>query len=62
MRFVIMSLVGIAVLASPCAYDTDPRESAAVVGILTHPVSAEAAVEFAAPETGASNAPFEKAS
>lgn len=26
MRFFIMSLVGLAVLASPCAYDTDPRQ------------------------------------
>ncbi|RCW82701.1 hypothetical protein [Phyllobacterium bourgognense] len=26
MRFAILSLIGVAVLISPCVYDTDPRE------------------------------------
>jgi hypothetical protein len=30
MRFAIKCLIGIAVLASPCAYDTDPRQPMAV--------------------------------
>jgi hypothetical protein len=28
MRYVILGLAGLAVMASPCAWDTDPRESA----------------------------------
>jgi hypothetical protein len=26
MRFLVISVVGLAVLVSPCAYDTDPRQ------------------------------------
>jgi hypothetical protein len=34
MQFAIKCLIGIAVLASPCAYDTDPREPAAVAPVV----------------------------
>jgi hypothetical protein len=35
MHFAIKCLIGMAVFASPCAYDTDPREPAAVAAIIT---------------------------
>jgi len=34
MQFAIKCLIGIAVLASPCAYDSDPREPAAVAALI----------------------------
>ncbi|MBZ9656222.1 hypothetical protein [Phyllobacterium lublinensis] len=34
MRFVIMSLIGIAVIASPCVYDSDPRETTAIAAMI----------------------------
>jgi hypothetical protein len=34
MQFAIKCLVGLAVLLSPCAWDTDPRETAAASAVL----------------------------
>ncbi len=34
MRLAVISLIGISVMAFPCAYDTDPREPAAVTAII----------------------------
>lgn len=39
MQFAIKCLVGIAVLLSPCAWDTDPREAPAIETALAHPAS-----------------------
>ncbi len=52
MRFLIMSLVGLAVLASPCAYDTDPREPPVSSAIKTGDTAPKVPVVFSAPETG----------
>lgn len=35
MRFVITCLIGVALLASPCVYDSDPREPSAVAAMIT---------------------------
>lgn len=56
MRFLIMSLVGLAVLASPCAYDTDPREVPVSSEIKTGATSPKVPAVFSAPETGFINA------
>ncbi|WP_424629483.1 hypothetical protein [Bradyrhizobium sp. SYSU BS000235] len=34
MRLAVISLIGISVMAFPCAYDTDPREPAAMTAIV----------------------------
>ncbi|MEH2512293.1 hypothetical protein V1291_003647 [Nitrobacteraceae bacterium AZCC 1564] len=34
MRLAVISLVGISIMAFPCAYDTDPREPSAVAAIV----------------------------
>lgn len=34
MQFVIKCLIGIALLVSPCAYDSDPREPGAITAIV----------------------------
>jgi len=33
-RFAILSLIGMAVLISPCVYDTDPRESSPLAALI----------------------------
>jgi hypothetical protein len=40
MQFVMICLIGIAVLVSPCTYDTDPREPSAVAAIIAKMSSA----------------------
>lgn len=49
MRIAVKCLIGISVLASPCAYDTDPREPSAVVAITAKQFSSNlsAVPEFA---------------
>jgi hypothetical protein len=47
MQFAIKCLIGIAVLASPCAYDTDPREPTAVAAIIAK-LSSDAPLTLAA--------------
>lgn len=34
MQFAIKCLIGIALLVSPCAYDSDPREAGAITAIV----------------------------
>ncbi|MBB3145866.1 hypothetical protein FHS21_002280 [Phyllobacterium trifolii] len=34
MRFAILSLIGVAVLISPCVYDTDPREPSPLAALI----------------------------
>ena len=34
MRFDILSLIGVAVLISPCVYDTDPREPSPLAALI----------------------------
>ncbi|WP_157929632.1 hypothetical protein [Phyllobacterium zundukense] len=50
MPFAIKCLVGIAVLASPCAYDTDPREPTAVAAIIANVSSSNVPLKVAPSE------------
>ncbi|WP_426128487.1 hypothetical protein [Pararhizobium sp. PWRC1-1] len=52
MRFFIMSLVGLAVLASPCAYDTDPRQPPVSFASDTGTASPKVPLAFCAQKTG----------
>ncbi|PSH68390.1 hypothetical protein CU102_13955 [Phyllobacterium brassicacearum] len=54
MRFVIMSLIGIAVVASPCVYDSDPREPSAVVAMIAS-MSSPSSLELAAVNVHSAN-------
>lgn len=51
MRFLIMSLVGLAVLASPCAYDTDPRQPLVPIASDSGTAPAKIPLTFSAQET-----------
>jgi hypothetical protein len=51
MRFAIICLIGLSVLASPCAYDTDPRDPAVVAAITAKAFSRGGSPEMAAAET-----------
>ncbi|MBZ9601079.1 hypothetical protein [Phyllobacterium chamaecytisi] len=48
MRFAILSLIGMAVLISPCVYDTDPREPSPLAALIAQggPQRAGAGIEF----------------
>lgn len=52
MRFLVISLVGLAVLASPCAYDTDPRQPLFPFASDTGAPVPKAPLSFSAQETG----------
>jgi hypothetical protein len=48
MRFAILSLIGMAVLISPCVYDTDPREPSPLAALIAQggPQLAAAGIDF----------------
>jgi hypothetical protein len=48
MRFAILSLIGMAVLISPCVYDTDPREPSPLAALIGQgsPRLAAAGIDF----------------
>ena len=50
MRFAIICLIGLSVLASPCAHDTDPREPTVVAAITAKAFSQGGSPEMAAAE------------
>lgn len=50
MQFVTICLIGIAVLVSPCTYDTDPREPSAGAAIIAKAYSPQGSTELAAEE------------
>lgn len=44
MKFAIICLVGLSVLASPCAWDSDPHEASAIAVLIAKFTSSEAIV------------------
>ncbi len=55
MRFVITCLIGFAVLASPCVYDSDPRKPSAVAVMIAIVSSPSTPFEMAAVNAHSAN-------
>jgi hypothetical protein len=47
MKFIVLCFIGVAVLASPCAYDSDPSEPNAVVTIIAQISSLARSIDVA---------------